>query len=169
MTHAHDDYDEEDLGPSKSQLKRDAHELLDLGAALIELSAQQLAEIPLSEDVLAAVQEARGITAYGARKRQIKYLGKLLRLEDDAPIREALERIQGRHALVVAHHHQCERWRDRLISEGDAALTALLKEFPHADRQQLRQLMRAAQTEHAAGKPPKTSRQLFRFLRELIG
>lgn len=168
-THDNDDFEDEDLGPSKSQLKRDAHGLQDLGAVLVELSAQQLAEIPLSEEVLAAVKETRGITAHGARKRQLKYLGKLLRLEDDAPIREALERIQGRHALTVAHHHQCERWRDRLIAEGDAALTALLEEFPHADRQQLRQLMRAAQAEHAAGRPPKTSRELFRFLRELIG
>ncbi|WP_127477925.1 ribosome biogenesis factor YjgA [Sulfurivermis fontis] len=165
----HDDFDDADLGPSKSQLKRDAHELLDLGAALVELAPQQLAQIPLSETVLAAVKETRGITAHGARKRQLKYLGKLLRLEDDAPIREALERLQSRHALTVAHHHQCERWRDRLIAEGDAALTALLDEFPHADRQQLRQLMRAAQTEQAQGKPPKSARELFRALRALIG
>lgn len=169
MTHNHDDFDDEDLGPSKSQLKRDAHELLDLGAALVELSASQLAEIPLSEEVLAAVKETRRITAHGARKRQLKYLGKLLRQEDETPIREALERIQGRHALTVAHHHQCERWRDRLISEGDDALTELLKEFPHADRQQLRQLTRAAQAEQAQGKPPKSARELFRALRELIG
>lgn len=169
MTHDHDDFDDEDLGPSKSQLKRDAHGLQDLGAELIELSAQQLAEIPLSEEVLAAVKETRGITAHGARKRQLKYLGKLLRQEEEGPIREALERIQGRHALTVAHHHQCERWRDRLITEGDAALTALLDEFPHADRQQLRQLMRAAQAELAKDKPPKSSRELFRALRELIG
>ncbi|MEW6647722.1 MAG: ribosome biogenesis factor YjgA [Pseudomonadota bacterium] len=165
----HDDFDDTDLGPSKSQLKRDAHELVDLGAALVELAAAQLAEIPLSEEVLAAVRETRGITAHGARKRQLKYLGKLLRQEDDAPIREALERLQGRHALTVAHHHQCERWRDRLIAEGDAALAPLLDEFPHADRQQLRQLMRAAQTEQAQGKPPKSARELFRALRELIG
>jgi ribosome-associated protein len=169
MTHNHDDFDDEDLGPSKSQLKRDAHGRQDLGAELVELSASQLAEIPLSEDVLAAVKETRGITAHGARKRQLKYLGKLLRQEEEAPIREALERIQGRHALTVAHHHQCERWRDRLITEGDAALTALLDEFPHADRQQLRQLMRTAQAELAKDKPPKSSRELFRALRELIG
>lgn len=169
MTHDHDDFDDEDLGPSKSQLKRDAHGLQDLGADLVELSAQQLAEIPLSEEVLAVVRETRGITAHGARKRQLKYLGKLLRQEEEGPIREALERIQGRHALTVAHHHQCERWRDRLITEGDTALTALLEEFPQADRQQLRQLMRAAQAELAKDKPPKSSRELFRFLRELIG
>lgn len=169
MTHDHDDFDDEDLGPSKSQLKRDAHGLQDLGAELVELSAQQLAEIPLSEDVLATVRETRAITAHGARKRQLKYLGKLLRQEEEGPIREALERIQGRHALTVAHHHQCERWRDRLITEGDTALTALLEEFPQADRQQLRQLMRSAQAELAKGKPPKSSRELFRFLRELIG
>jgi ribosome-associated protein len=169
MTHDHDDFDDEDLGPSKSQLKRDAHGLQDLGAELVELSAQQLAEIPLSEDVLATVRETRAITAHGARKRQLKYLGKLLRQEEEGPIREALERIQGRHALTVAHHHQCERWRDRLITEGDTALTALLEEFPQADRQQLRQLMRAAQAELAKDKPPKSSRELFRFLRELIG
>ncbi|GAB4289320.1 MAG: ribosome biogenesis factor YjgA [Thiohalomonadaceae bacterium] len=165
----HGDFDDEDIGPSKSQRKRDAHELLDLGAALVELAPQQLAEIPLAEEVLAAVKEARSITTHGARKRQLKYLGKLLRQADDAPIREALERLQGRHALTVAHHHQCERWRDRLIAEGDAALTELLDEFPHADRQQLRQLMRAAQTEQAKDKPPQSARALFRALRELIG
>lgn len=170
MTHDHDAFeDDEELGPSKSQLKRDALDLTDLGAALVALSSQQLAEIPLSDAVLAAVRETRGITAHGARKRQLKYLGKLLRQEEDAPIREALERVQGRHALSVAHHHQCERWRDRLLAEGDAALGALLDEYPHADRQRLRQLMRAAQAEQAQGKPPKSARELFRALRELIG
>lgn len=167
--HDHDEFDDEELGPSKSQLKRDAHELVELGETLIELSNQQLATVPLSDGARAVVIETRGITAHGARKRQLKYLGKILRQEEIEPIREALEKIAGRHATVVAQHHQCERWRDRLIAEGDEALTALLHEHPAADRQQLRQLVRNAQAETAKGKPPKSSRELFRYLRELIG
>ncbi len=163
---------DEELGPSKSQLKRDAHGLVDLGEELVELPAQQLAAVPLSDSVRAAVNEARAIHARGGRKRQLKYLGKLLRQHPDEEIeaiRQALDIFAGRHALAVAQHHQCERWRDRLLAEGDTALTALLDEYPTADRQQLRQLVRNAQAEIARSKPPKSSRELFRYLRELIG
>lgn len=164
-----DDEPEHDLGPSKSQLKRDAHDLFDLGEELTALPAHQLAAIALADELRDAVAAARAITAHGARKRQLKYIGKLLRHEDPAPIRAALDAFAGRHALGVAHHHLCERWRDRLIAEGDAALSALLQEYPAADRQQLRQLVRQAQAEAAAAKPPRSSRELFRHLRELIG
>ncbi len=166
---APDDAPEHDLGPSKSQLKRDAHDLFDLGAALTALPAHQLAAVPLADELRDAVDAARAITAHGARKRQLKYIGKLLRHEDPAPIRAALDAFAGRHALGVAHHHLCERWRDRLIAEGDDALGALLREYPAADRQHLRQLVRHAQAEAAGDKPPRSSRELFRHLRELIG
>lgn len=167
--HEAEDDIEPDLGPSKSQLKRDADELVTLGERLVELPTQQLAAVPLSEELREAVEAARAITARGARKRQLKYIGKLMRHEDPEPIRAALETFAGHHAASVARHHQCERWRDRLITEGDAALGALLQAFPGADRQHLRQLVRSAQAEAARGRPPKSSRELFRYLRELLG
>lgn len=167
-THHTEAGDEEHPGPSKSQLKRDAHDLVALGERLVRLPAHQLEGIPLSDELRAAVDEARRITAHGGHKRQLKHIGRLMRHEDAAPIREALDLLSGHHALGVARHHQCERWRDRLLAEGDAALTELLDAFPVADRQRLRQLARGARAEAATGRPPRQARELFRALRELI-
>ncbi len=164
-----EDFDDEERGPSKSQLKRDAHELVELGRRLAELPAQQLAQVPLSDDAREAVIETRSVTAHGARKRQLKHLGRLLNREEVEPIRAALEKFAGRHTEAVAQHHQCERWRDRLLAEGDTALGQLLEQHPDVDRQALRQLIRNAQQELAQGRPPKASRELFRRLREILG
>lgn len=156
-------------GPSKSQLKRDSAALQDLGAELVEMSKSKLAAIPLDEDLREAIALAQSIKAHGGRKRQILYIGKLLRGIDATPIREAIAKLDQTDAASVAHLHRLERWRERLLSEGDDALTQLLGEVPAADSQRLRQLIRNAQQEHAAGKPPKSSRELFKYLRELLG
>ena len=106
---------------------------------------------------------------HGGRKRQILYIGKLLRGIDATPIREAIAKLDQTDAASVAHLHRLERWRERLLTEDNDALTQLLSEVPDADSQRLRQLIRNAQQEHAAGKPPKSSRELFKYLRELLG
>jgi ribosome-associated protein len=168
MTDYDDDHPLYD-GPSKSQRKRDSAALQDLGAELVEMSKLKLAAIPLDDDLREAIALAQSIKAHGGRKRQILYIGKLLRGTDVEPIREAIAKLDQTDAASVAHLHRLERWRERLLTEGNDALTQLLGEFPEADSQRLRQLIRNAQQEHAAGKPPKSSRELFKYLRELFG
>ncbi len=165
-------FDDDEDFVSKSQLKREAHALKDLGDELSNLKSDQLAAIPMEENLRAAIEETRRLKARGVRsglRRQLQYLGKLMRRAEVEPIQEALARIQGTHAEEKAVLHRSERWRDRLIEEGDAALGELLDEYPHADRQHLRQLIRNAQREAKAGKPPKSAREIFKAVRSLVG
>jgi ribosome-associated protein len=163
-----DDYPQYE-GPSKSQRKRDSAALQDLGAELVNMPKSKLAAIPLDEDLREAIALAQSIKQHGGRKRQILYIGKLLRGIDATPIKEAIAKLDQTDATAVAHLHRIERWRERLLGEeGNEALTQLLHEFPTADSQRLRQLIRSAQQESAAGKPPKSFRELFKYLRELM-
>ena len=154
--------------PSKSKRKRDAHALQDLAESLVELSSSELDRIPMPENLREAVLDTRHMTAHGALARQRQYLGRLMREIDAEPIREALEEVRARSRAHVAQFHRVERWRDRLLAEGDAALGELLAEHPEADAQHLRSLMREAAKEHKLGKPPQAARNLFRYLRELF-
>lgn len=161
---------EEGLGrPSKSQRKRESTALLDLGAELIALSNEQLAQLALPDSLLEAVTGAASIRQHGGRKRQMKFIGGLLRKMDAEPIREALARLKNQSVHAAREHRKVERWRDALLDQGDEALTALLSEYPEADRRRLRQLIRGAREERSADKAPKSARLLFRYLRELIG
>lgn len=153
---------------SKSQLKREAHALTDLGEALVNMSAEQLTRIPLSEALQEAIQLARKITKHGGRKRQLQYIGKLLRNEDTTPIQESLEKIRIEHSRRDSAFHRLEQWRDRLLEEGDSALGELVEQFPAADRQHLRQLIRKANQEFRQNKPPAAARQIFHYLRDLM-
>jgi ribosome-associated protein len=154
--------------PSKSQRKRDAHALQALAVSLTELSESELARVPMPDELREAVVVARGIRAHGALARQRQYLGRLMRDIDPEPIRAALDEIHSRSRAHVAHQHRLERWRDRLIAEGDAALEALVAEAPDADRQHLRSLVREARKEQRLGRPPQGARAIFRYLRELL-
>jgi ribosome-associated protein len=157
-----------DERPSKSQRKRDADALTDLGAELLELNAAQLAQVPLADEVRAAIDAALAMTSHGARRRQKLFIGKLLRDVDAEPIRAALETIKRHGHASATHFHELERWRARLIADGDAALNELLQQQPTADRNHLRQLIRAAQKEQADQAATKSARALFRYLRELF-
>ena len=154
--------------PSKSQRKRDAHALQDLAESLVELGGSELDRVPMPDNLREAVLEARRMTARGALARQRQYLGRLMRDIDPEPIREALDEIRSRSRAHAAQFHRVERWRDRLVAEGDTALSELLAEHPEADAQQLRSLMREAAKEQKLGKPPQAARSLFRHLRELF-
>lgn len=154
--------------PSKSQRKREALALQALGERLVELRPAERARIPLPEPLEQAVVEARRIRQRGGRRRQLQFIGRLMREIDAAPIVAALEELDARGRAAAAEHQRAEQWRSRLLEEGDTALAALLDEHPQADRQHLRQLMRQAQQEHAVGKPPRAERQLFRALRALL-
>jgi ribosome-associated protein len=162
-------FEEEDLGPSKSQLKRDSHALQDLGDELMKLTPEQLARLDLPEELAEAVRIGRGITAHGGLRRQRKFIGKLLRQMDAEPIRAGLAALRNESADAVRLQHLCERWRDRMLAEGDAAVNEFVGDHPEADRQKLRQLVREGKREKEAGKPPRAARLLFRYLREVLG
>lgn len=164
-----EDGDEEELILiSKSQLKRESQALTDLGKELVELPQNKLDKIPLEDNVLDAVNLARRIKERGGKKRQIQYIGKLLRKADTDPILAAMEQLKTEHLQENAKLHRLEQWRDRLIEEGDKALGELLSEHPDADRQHLRQLLRNAQQEKKKNKPPKSARELFKYLRDSL-
>ena len=127
-----------------------------------------MAKLDLPEALREALDTCRGIHARGGRKRQLQYIGKLMRGIDAKPIRRALEGLAGRDAAATAALHRLEQWRERLIAEGDGALAELLDEYPAADRQQLRQLVMKARKERDAEKPPAAARALFKALRNLF-
>ncbi|MEL4887905.1 ribosome-associated protein [Pectobacterium betavasculorum] len=161
-----DDEDDEIIWVSKSEIKRDAEALKDLGAELVDLGKNALEKIPLDDDLRAAVELAQRIKKEG-RRRQLQLIGKMLRARDPEPIQTALDKLNNRHNQQVALFHKLEQLRDRLIAEGDDVVPEILTLYPHADRQQLRSLVRNAQKEKAAKKPPKATRQIFQYLREL--
>lgn len=158
--------DDEIIWVSKSEIKRDAEALKKLGSELVGLGKNALERIPLDEDLRVAIELAQKITKEG-RRRQIQLIGKLLRARDVEPIQTALDKLKNVHNQQVALFHKLEALRDRLIEEGDDAIPSVLELFPTADRQQLRTLVRNAQKEKAAAKPPKSFRQLFQYLRDL--
>jgi ribosome-associated protein len=160
--------EEEIILVSKSQLKRESDALQKLGEELVELPSSQLAKIPMPEELEEAVALARKITARGGRKRQLQYIGKVMRRIDAEPIEKAMDALRNEHLRENARLHTLEHWRDRLLHEGDGALAELLEQQPNVDRQHLRQLMRNAQQEAKKNKPPKSARELFRYLREVM-
>ena len=153
--------------PSKTQRKKQMHDLQALGAELVELNAEQLATIPLPERLLDAVHEARRMTKFEARRRQLQYIGKIMREVDPEPIRERLAAFTAVSTAHTARLHLLERWRSRLL-EDEGALTELLREYPHADAARLRMLVRNAARERASAQPPKSYRAIFQLLNELI-
>ncbi|MDD4906891.1 MAG: ribosome biogenesis factor YjgA [Methylobacter tundripaludum] len=167
------EYDDEEveyyaIRPNKTQIKKDMAVLFALSEEMSELPAGQFKTLELPEIINKAVVEVSGMPHKGARKRLLKFIAGQLNKIDIEPILEKLSRIKNKSAHAVREHHIVERWRDRLIAEGNDALTELLDEQPHADRQLLRQLLRNAQKETEAGKPPKSSRLLYRQLKELF-
>lgn len=159
------------LDISRSQNRRDALDVLALGEKLVSLTPAQLARVPVPEDLLPHIAEAKRITAHIAHKRQLAFLAKHMRREDDATldaIRDALDANSDTSRREVAALHRAEDWRERLLKDGDKALATLLEEFPQADRQQLRTLVRNAQAERAKNKPPRAYREIYQVLRGLL-
>ncbi|MDO9050561.1 MAG: ribosome biogenesis factor YjgA [Methylotenera sp.] len=153
---------------SKTKLKAEADEQQALGVRLTELPKDKLLKLDLPDAVLTAVLDTKKITANGAIRRHRQYLGRLMRDIDNAPILEQLARWDGKHTAENAYFHGLERWRDRMIADSNV-LAEFIALYPKTDIQQLRTLVRNAQKELAANKPPKSSREIFKLLREITG
>ena len=162
-----DEQQSDDEYVSKTQRKRDMHALQDLGEALVALPAARLAELDLPERLRDAVAEARRISKFGALRRQLQYIGRLMRDIDSSAIAARLDAWNGQSREATAHLHQLERWRERLL-EDDAALEALLADYPQADVPRLRALVRNARREQAEGRPPANFRALFQALKDIV-
>ena len=152
---------------SKSQRKRELHALKELGLKLLDFSDDSLRQLDLPEKLLEALLTAKKITSNVARKRQLSYVGKLMKEIDPAPIQAVVQAREHQHLTSTREFHLLENLREQLLLEGDVALPAVLSHFPRADRQHLRKLVRQARSEQSNGQPPGASRRLFRYLREL--
>jgi ribosome-associated protein len=159
-----------DVPVSKKRKKAEMHALQDLGEALVALDprrfAELAAEIPLDPRLVEAIVEARSISAWGGRKRQLQYVGKLMREVDPESIRRRLDDWAQGHALDAARQHDLEQWRDRLVAD-PAALDLLAARWPRLDRPRFRALIAKARDERSHGKPPHAFRELFRELKAL--
>ena len=142
------------------------HELQSLGVALVRLSESQLELMNLDDELRDAVMEAKGIKSHEAKRRQMQYIGRLMRDVDPAPIRARLAALEGTSAQANARHRRMEAWRERLLGD-DSALTAFAAEYPGADLQVLRTLIRNARKEASLGKPPRAYRELFRVVKQI--
>jgi ribosome-associated protein len=140
---AEGDADGADGRPSKSALKRQSQDLQTLGLEVAELSAQRLANTPMPEALRDAILEFRRTKSHEGRRRQLQYVGKLMRNADEAVLREAVAAAKLGSARDTLALHEAERWRAELLAD-DGALTRWLAEHPHTDAQQLRSLVRAA-------------------------
>lgn len=153
---------------SKTKRKQEMHELQAVGVALVELTETQLKAIALDENLHQAVLEAKRITAHEGRRRQMQYIGKLMREVDAAPIRARLDEITGSSTQDAARHKRLEALRARLLADDtDAALAEFAAAHPAADLQTLRALVRNSRKEHEEGRPPRAYRELFRLLKSI--
>lgn len=152
---------------SKSEIKRQMTALQKIGEELVALPASKLDQLDLPETLRDAVNQAKRITAHGGLRRQMQYIGRLMRITDAQPIIDQLNAWRGDSAAVIAEFHRMENWRTRLLAD-DAVLTEFVDAYPQADAQQLRTLIRNARREAAAAQAPKSSRALFKLIRELV-
>ena len=150
---------------SKTKRKQEMTELQSLGAKLVDLPESQIAELPMEDKLREALLEAKRITGHEAKRRQMQYVGKLMRQIDPAPLRERLEAMTGHSVRAAAQHRRLEGWRERLLAD-DEALTAFAAEHPDADLQALRTLIRNTRKEQKQAKPPRAYRELFRLIKE---
>lgn len=153
---------------SKTQVKKEMHALQALGEDLCKLNKDQLAKIPLPETLLKAVQDAPKIKTHSARRRHMQFVGRLMRESDYEAIEAAYQTLMQVSEQHVQQFHLAETWRDRLLAGGDQVISEFLLDYPDADRQQLRQLVRLAAQEADKQKPPASARKLFKEIRALI-
>ncbi|WP_121173187.1 ribosome biogenesis factor YjgA [Kushneria sinocarnis] len=167
--HSRDEESEYVVRPNKTQLKREMAELKALGEQIIAMPERQRARLPLSAELLAAIDEFHRIPSREARRRHLQYVGKLMRSEDIAGIRDTLATFEREQQGREVHLQRLGQWRERLIEDGDAAVTDFVEHYPAVDLQTLRQVMRNARREREQGKPGNSARKLMRLLRDAAG
>lgn len=157
--------------PSKTRLKAESQALQTLGRELCDLPASHLARADMPDALRDAIQTWQHTTSHEGRRRQMQYVGKLMRTADAAPLREAVAAFKLGGARDAWRLHEAERWRERLIADDDA-MTQWLAQYPDSDAQRLRSLVRAARRDSAAltaeQRQPKSFRELFQFIRPLL-
>ncbi|MGR5391452.1 ribosome biogenesis factor YjgA [Vibrio crassostreae] len=158
--------EEEIIWVSKTEMKTDMDALQKLGEELVGLKPSVLDKFPLSEDLAQAIKDAQRFKNE-AKRRQLQYIGKVMRNVDPEPIQAALDKVRNKHSQATAELHKLEQLRDRVVAEGDTAISEVMEMHPEADRQRLRQLARQANKEKSANKPAKSSREIFQILKEL--
>jgi ribosome-associated protein len=154
-------------GPSKSQLKRESHHMVDVGEEILKLSGEDIRSLQLPDELDAAIATALKIKSRSGLKRQRLYIGKLLRSMDSEAIESQLRKIQHRHDTNTAQFKRLEKWRDSLVDNDKQTLNDVIAHFPDIDRQHINQLIRAANQEKQRGKTPTASRKLFKYLRDM--
>lgn len=155
---------------SKTQLKNEMLALRKIGQTLVDIGQASLIKVPMDDELRDAVMLARRINRKkDGFRRQVQLIGKMMRTRDIEPIEHALMLMQNAHQKVNDKFHKLEMLRDDLISNGDEAINNIVAEHAQLDRQKLRQLVRQAGKEAQQDKPPKASRELFKYLREQIG
>jgi ribosome-associated protein len=158
---------QDDLEKSRTRLKKEATALQKMGERLVRLSEDQLNRMELPQALLEAIRTVRTITSRGARRRQMQYIGTLMRKVDAEPIEQALLEIEQGNYRQARTFHRIEAWRDRLVGGDDDLIDEIVDALPEASRQRLGQLVRSARKEKEKNAPPKSARNLFRYLRSL--
>ncbi|MCO1333787.1 DUF615 domain-containing protein [Microbulbifer sp. OS29] len=160
--------DDDDLPKSKTQVKNEMLELQGLGKQLTELTKAQLAEVPLDEGLLEAIETLHRIKSNEARRRQMQYIGKLMRHVDHEAIEAVLNKFKEQDHHYLRFDKMAEAWRKRLLEEGNNAQGEFFSQYPGVDHQQLRQLVRDSNREIQNNKAPTNQRKLFRYLRDFF-
>lgn len=155
--------DDEFFDVSKSQRKREMHALQRLGEQLTEVSDERLQSLDLPDTLLEALRTLKSIKAHGAIRRQLQYIGRLMRDIDPTPIETALEKWSGHSRAEVAKQHLAERWREELLAD-DTHLTRWISEHPGTDIQSLRTLIRQCKKEALESKPPRAYREIYQLV-----
>ncbi|MDL2269822.1 DUF615 domain-containing protein [Desulfosarcina sp. OttesenSCG-928-A07] len=158
---------EQDTEKSRTRLKKDAHHLQRTGEKLAALSEAQLSRMDIPTDLVEAILTLKTMRSHGARRRQMQYVGALMRQVDGEAIDRELKEIEQGAALQTKAFHRLEEWRDRLVTGDDVLMEEILGIFPDADRQRLGQLVRSARKEAGKETPSRPARHLFRYLREI--
>ncbi|GEA62349.1 ribosome biogenesis factor YjgA [Vibrio comitans] len=158
--------EEEIIWVSKTEMKEDMEALQKLGEELVGLKPSVLEKFPLPDSLAEAIKDAQRFNKE-AKRRQLQFIGKLMRQIEVEPIQAALDKHRNKHSQASSELHKLEALRDRVVENGDSAIEEVLNQFPSADRQRLRQLARQANKEKKASKPPKAYREIFQVLKEL--
>ena len=155
----------EKVKKSRTQLKREVQSLQKLGERLVELTPEQLQQIPMEEELLEAVLLAKKLKKHEAKRRQLQYIGSWMRQVDPEPIQIALSRVYQEHQADIHVFRQTEKWRDQLLSGDSALILTLTERFKDMDAQKILRLIESSRSEKKAGRQPKASRALFRYLK----